>query len=140
MRWLVILAVLAALGVGIGSYAFASYVVLGKQVVGIDVEVAPKPEGKTAVGLNTDTDAVHLGKLHPGAGCVGRDVTVTNLYDVVASVVFRVKGLDAWVVADPRVFVLQQGEMGTTKVSACPPVDASFGNYTGFLVATFKRR
>jgi hypothetical protein len=140
MRWMFVVVVIVALGVGFGSYAYASWSLLGKHAVGIDFSVEPQPVGKLAIGLNADTDAVHLGSLHPGTGCTTRDVSVTNRYDVRAGIVFVVDGLPEWVSASPSAFVLEPGKIATTTVSACPPVGTPYGNQTGALVAIFRRK
>ena len=137
-KWLIVLAMVVVF-VSVGLVVYADYKVLGKRALGIDFEVAEKTPGKKPLGLNVDTDAVHLGRLYPESGCVSRDVSVRNEFDIPSRVLFKVKGLDRWVTVEPVGFLLTSGEMATTTVKACPTGDAEVANYTGVLIATFYR-
>jgi len=90
------------------------------------------------VGVNVDTDALWFGTVSP-EGVSSRFVTVTNNDTVAKNVHFDATGnLSSWI-ALPKDAVLEPNGQRNFTITASVPENASYGNYTGKLLITFKR-
>lgn len=84
-------------------------------------------------GFNLDTDLLHLGRTVPG-GVAFHGFKIRNNADHPIKVNIIKKGvLGAWVNLNETEFIMQPQAERTIMVTAYPPQDANFGNYTGEL-------
>ncbi len=81
------------------------------------------------VGVNVDSDALHLGATKPG-GKLSRHLLIKSSKDI--KVMIKVFGND-FVYPEENDFIVKENEEKMVKITAKVPDDAEFGRYDGFV-------
>ena len=97
-------------------------------------------EVSEVVGIDAGTDAIQFGSVPPG-GTGSRNFTLGNIYDIPLRVEIKVSGeVKDMVTLSENNFWLQPGESKSIKITAAISKDTEFGEYSGKMLALFKRK
>ena len=92
----------------------------------MDIQVGDK------IGFNVDGDALHMGRTTPATQSSTRFIDITNDEDYKKRVRISFEGeMAPWSKVSEYDFILTPGETKELKFSVKPPMNTSFGNYTG---------
>ncbi|MFO8015685.1 MAG: hypothetical protein R6U32_01130 [Candidatus Woesearchaeota archaeon] len=92
------------------------------------------------LGFDTDNRTLAFGMVMPGRGSCTRFISLKNKAARTMNVEFEGRGrIGDWISIDGTEIMLGPYENRTVRVSATPPGDAEYGNYTGVLEMTFRK-
>ncbi|HLD05855.1 MAG TPA: hypothetical protein VJG90_09125 [Candidatus Nanoarchaeia archaeon] len=126
------LVILAILTWGLASLVYTNWVVQEIKMLEADIRVE-----KSALGLNTDTDALHFGAVSPG----GRSVRVIKIYSEEPSwVTIRLEDeLAQWLTAENSSFYLEGKKPEELKFEVRLPREVKEGDYKGKVWIVFRK-
>ena len=133
-RMFIVLAIAAVLaGVALSYLWFTNFSVFIVHEVGMDLKVV----GVGLVGVNTDTDAIHFGKVPKGSGSQ-RILTLENNDNRPHTIVIKTFGnISGFVFVTENNFVMGPGTIKNVTIMAKVPENTNEGYYDGVLQAIF---
>ncbi|MFH1133619.1 MAG: hypothetical protein V1735_03950 [Nanoarchaeota archaeon] len=134
-RSTVVLMVIAAALVAsaVGAFLYANVMIVEVQQLPIDFQV------DNLVGLNVDTDALHMGRMMPG-GNAQRGITISHKKGSTLYARLSVVGEAApYITITPQRLEVPRGLDKEVRFDADIPEDMPYGNYTGVVRIVFRR-
>ena len=108
--------------------------VIRTETLGMDLIVA---KGST-IGVNVDTDAIHFGKVQPGAGST-KHLNLTNTFDFPVSVLMRPSGDISWFIPGDIYVIMQPHTQIQYTLGLSVPMGTVPRTYTGEYHITYRR-
>lgn len=118
--------------IGLISMFYSMYTIREVRFVDMDFEV------KDGVAFNLDNDSLHFGGGPPGGGA-RRNIDISHKYNKPVLVVINNYGNISTMMEPIEEFELKPGEKKEVTYSIKVPVNATYGQYTGYSKITFKR-
>ena len=120
----------------IGSIVFYNLSFIEVKLLGIDFEVVEGPK----IGFNTDSDALHFGKISRG-GTSRRSVIISNNYEFPVFASIKISGnVSPYAYVSENNFILNSGEEKVVLYYVAPKEDTPFGKYLGETRVMFTKK
>jgi len=132
----ILLLVAVLLSVGLTSFIYSFYKIVGYIEYPISLTVAEKNQ----IGFNLDPGVLNFGKV-PQGGSAKRNATVSQNYPFDVDVRIEVTGkVKQMVYLKDNYFILPPNTTKQVEIFASVPEDQKLGNYTGKLRVYFERQ
>ncbi len=113
---------------------YYGFIVIKAEEIAMDLKVG------SAIGFNTDRDALHFGTVYPGTES-RRKVIISNNNSFPVLVQIENSGnFSQWVTTESNNFIVEPYEKRGVWYSASPPADAQSSIYLGSSRIIFKRK